>query len=153
MFRRQLLWGVPVAGAVGLGLGVDRWLAAAPEVAAKQELKPATTLPVTRVVMFSSGVGYFSRSGEVEGDARVDLWCAEGLRSVKLAVILQLRISNAGLEAEFRRALEVLAASHDTQKKAVSLHFAGDGKRKVQVGYVLEAPIWKTSYRLVLDAE
>ena len=32
----------------------------------------------------------------------------------------------------------------------MSLHFAGDGKRKVQVGYVIEAPIWKTSYRLVL---
>jgi hypothetical protein len=41
--------------------------------------------------------------------------------------------------------------SHDSQKKAVSLHFAGDNKRKVQVGYVVEAPIWKTSYRLVLD--
>ncbi|MBN9524545.1 DUF4139 domain-containing protein, partial [bacterium] len=35
----------------------------------------------------------------------------------------------------------------------MSLHFAGDGKRRVQVGYVVEAPIWKTSYRLVLDAE
>ena len=42
------------------------------------------------------------------------------------------------------------ALSHDTQKKAVQLHFAGEGKRKVQVGYVVEAPIWKTSYRLVL---
>src|SRR5262249_42707487 len=30
------------------------------------------------------------------------------------------------------------------------LHFSGDGKRKVQVGYVIEAPIWKTSYRLVM---
>ena len=30
-------------------------------------------LPLTRVVLFNSGVGYFSRSGEVEGDARVDL--------------------------------------------------------------------------------
>ncbi|MCE9533940.1 MAG: DUF4139 domain-containing protein, partial [Planctomycetes bacterium] len=27
----------------------------------------------------------------------------------------------------------------------------GEGKRKVQVGYVIESPIWKTSYRLVLD--
>src|SRR5262249_47067115 len=53
-------------------------------------------------------------------------------------------------ESEFRRALDVLALSHDSQKKAVSLHFAGEGKRKVQVGYVIEAPIWKTSYRLVL---
>ena len=33
----------------------------------------------------------------------------------------------------------------------MSLHFAGDGKRKVQVSYVTEAPVWKTSYRLVLD--
>src|SRR5204863_8995047 len=45
------------------------------------------------------------------------------------------------------------ALNHDAAKKAVSLHFAGDGKRRVQVAYVVEAPIWKTSYRLVLDAE
>src|SRR5262249_17910479 len=47
-------------------------------------------------------------------------------------------------------ALETLALSHDNQKKAVQLHFAGEGKRKVQVGYVIEAPIWKTSYRLLM---
>ena len=257
MFVRKLLWGLPVVGAVGLAGGATAWLSV-DAAEAKQDLKPATTLPVTRVVMFSSGVGYFSRSGEVEGDARVDLsfpepdindllksmvledfgggrvaavsydsrepigrtlssfainlsnnptlgqilaqargervevtvqptannqpgklvgtvvglehqkvaagaaqldvevlnlWCAEGLRSVKLTDVQQLRFSNPALESEFRRALEVLALSHDTQKKAVSLHFAGDGKRKVQVGYVVEAPIWKTSYRLVLDAE
>src|SRR5262245_26742511 len=253
----------PVAGALGIGagivgvLGVDNLFAANE---AKQDLKPAITLPMTRVVLFNSGVGYFSRSGEVEGDARVDLafqetdvndllksmtledfgngriaavsydsrepiartlssfaiklngnptlsdilsqargerievtvqptaqnqpgklvgsivgiedqkaaaaggkepldvevlnmWCAEGLRSVKLNEVQQLRFSNPVLESEFRRALEVLATNHDTQKKAVSLHFAGDGKRKVQVGYVIEAPIWKTSYRLMLDAE
>lgn len=38
-----------------------------------KDLKNALTLPVTRVVLFSSGVGHFSRSAEVEGDARVDL--------------------------------------------------------------------------------
>src|SRR6478735_7736807 len=35
--------------------------------------KWAWGLPVTRVVLFNSGVGYFSRSGEVVDDARVDL--------------------------------------------------------------------------------
>src|SRR5215218_9018476 len=61
-----------VAGAlgVGAGAGVNELLAAGE---AKQDLKPATSLPLTRVVLFNSGVGYFSRSGEVEGDARVDL--------------------------------------------------------------------------------
>jgi hypothetical protein len=251
---KKLLWGLPVVGAVGLGVGVDQFLNAANE--AKQDLKPATTLPITRVVLFNSGVGYFSRSGEVDGDARVDLtfpetdvndllksmvledfgkghisavsydsrepiartlssfainlnnnptfagivsqmrgerieiaisptaanqpgklngtivgvekqkvpagtntveievlnmWCAEGMRSVKLTDIQSLKFSNPVIESEFRRALDVLALSHDSQKKAVSLHFAGDGKRKVQVGYVIEAPIWKTSYRLLMS--
>src|SRR6476646_2944091 len=62
----------PVAGALGVGAGIGvNELFAAGE--AKQDLKPAVTLPITRVVLFNSGVGYFSRSGEVEGDARVDL--------------------------------------------------------------------------------
>src|SRR5208283_3812985 len=34
---------------------------------------------------------------------------------------------------------------------AVSLAFSGEGKREVRVGYVVENPIWKTSYRLVLN--
>ena len=33
----------------------------------------AANLPLTQVVLFSSGVGYFQREGAVEGDARVDL--------------------------------------------------------------------------------
>jgi hypothetical protein len=57
------------------------------------------------------------------------------------------------MESEFRRALEVLSLSHDTQKKAVTLNFEGQGKRSVRVGYVVENPIWKTSYRLVLNKE
>src|SRR5262245_62557771 len=72
------------------------------------------------------------------------------MRSVKFSDIQSLRFRNPVIESEFRRALEVLTFSHESQKKSVSLHFAGDGKRKVQVGYVVEAPIWKTSYRLVL---
>lgn len=37
------------------------------------------------------------------------------------------------------------------QKKSVSLSFTGTGRRTVKVGYVVENPIWKTSYRLLLD--
>ncbi|MCI0699643.1 MAG: DUF4139 domain-containing protein, partial [Planctomycetia bacterium] len=80
----------------------------------------------------------------------LNMWCADGMRSIKLSDVQSLRFSNPVIESEFRRALDVLALSHDSQKKSVSLHFAGEGKRKVQVGYVIEAPIWKTSYRLVI---
>jgi hypothetical protein len=33
----------------------------------------AAQLPVSRVVLFSSGVGYFQREGQVDGNARIDL--------------------------------------------------------------------------------
>ena len=36
------------------------------------------------------------------------------------------------------------------QKKTVNLQFLGNGTRHVKVGYVVERPIWKTSYRLLL---
>ena len=65
----------------------------------------------------------------------------------------ECRFLNPAMEGEFRRALETLALSHDAQKKAVSLNFTGEGKRNVSVGYVVENPIWKTSYRLVLGKE
>src|SRR5882724_3147485 len=66
------LLAAPVAGALGVGAGIGaNELFAAGE--GKQDLKPAVSLPITRVVLFNSGVGYFSRSGDVEGDARVDL--------------------------------------------------------------------------------
>jgi hypothetical protein len=72
------------------------------------------------------------------------------MRSVKLPDVLRVRFLNPVMENEVRRALEVLSLSHDTQKKAVSLVFSGEGKRPVRVSYVVENPIWKTSYRLVL---
>jgi hypothetical protein len=88
----------------------------------------------------------------VETDV-LNMWCAEGVRAVKLSEIQRLRFVNPAIESEFRRALDTLALSHDAQKKAVTLNFSGEGKREVKVGYVVENPIWKTSYRLVLDKD
>ena len=82
--------------------------------------------------------------------AFLNLWCADGLRSVKLADCQRVRFLNPVLENEYRRALDTLALSHDAQKKTVSLQFSGQGRRKVRVGYVTESPVWKTSYRLAL---
>src|SRR5208337_3236869 len=217
----------------------------------------AAQLPIAQVVLFSSGVGYFQRQGEVEGSARIDLsfpvqdindllksmvlqdlgnghiaavsydsqapvektlrsfainltnnptfgqilnqargekvevilqqtttqpanitgvvmgveqqkqavgkevvevemlnlWCAEGMRSVKLPEVQRVRFLNPVMDSEVKKALETLALSHDTQKKSVSINFAGDGKRGVKVGYVVENPIWKTSYRLVMNSK
>jgi hypothetical protein len=83
----------------------------------------------------------------------LNLLAADGMRNCKLADVQKVRFLNPIIDNELRRALETLALSHDSQKKAVSITFAGQGRRPVRVGYVLESPIWKTSYRLVLGKE
>ncbi len=83
----------------------------------------------------------------------LNLWSADGMRRLKLTEVAAVRYANAVIDREVKRALDVLARGHDTQKKTVSLAFRGKGKRQVQVGYVVEHPIWKTSYRLVLSEQ
>lgn len=80
----------------------------------------------------------------------VNLLTTEGLRSIPLGNVGRIKLSNAKLDAELRQALMVLAMGKDSEKKTVSLSFLGAGNREVNIGYIQEAPIWKTSYRLVL---
>ncbi len=91
------------------------------------------------------------KDGEKVEQAFLNLLTEEGLRSVSLESVGRIKLKNAALDQELRKALLVLAESKSQDKKAVSLSFLGQGKRPVRVGYIQEAPIWKTSYRLVLS--
>jgi hypothetical protein len=73
------------------------------------------------------------------------------MRSVKLIEVSRIRFLKAALQSNFERALEVLTRTHDAQNKTITLEFVGEGKRRVRVGYVVESPLWKTSYRLMTD--
>src|SRR5215212_11651546 len=80
MKRMRLLWGLPVVGALAAAgvFWTPRGESAPGQTDnGKQQpvgdLKPAVSLPITQVILFNSGVGHFTRSGEVEGEARVDL--------------------------------------------------------------------------------
>ena len=77
----------------------------------------------------------------------------EGLRSVRLEGILLTQFVNPQIDREFQQALDLLASEHASDQKRVKLDFRGAGKRPVSVGYIQEAPVWKTSYRLVLDRQ
>lgn len=80
----------------------------------------------------------------------VTLHTAEGLQQLALEQIQNLRLANEKVDQELAKALATLATAHDADKKTVTIHFDGQGARKVRAAYLLEAPIWKTSYRLVL---
>lgn len=73
------------------------------------------------------------------------------IRSIELPTITSLTLDDAKLQDELTRALTALSQSRDQDKKPVTISYSGDGARCLRVGYVVETPIWKTSYRLILD--
>ena len=115
---------------------------------ARIEVEAAT--PATGTI-----VGVEKRAVPVGDDRSVEkefitILTPEGLRTLPLDGITRIRLLDAKLQRELEQALAVLALGHDNDTKAVSLSFTGAGERAVRVGYVQEAPVWKTSYRLVL---
>src|SRR5438067_1180146 len=74
--NRRTLWAVGLAGPAALAAALALRPAATdarPAAPTGAPAADAARLPVSRVVLFSAGVGHFLREGEVEGDARVDL--------------------------------------------------------------------------------
>ncbi|GDY11336.1 hypothetical protein LBMAG53_02130 [Planctomycetota bacterium] len=86
---------------------------------------------------------------------KVDTWhlnlvVGAGIRQVPLDSLGGLTLDDPKLQAELGKALAALANARDQDKKPVTVAFNGNGKRRVRLGYVVESPVWKTSYRLVL---
>ena len=116
-----------------------------------ERVEVATPSPLQGIILGVERKQERAGEKEVVEVEYLNLVTADGLRSIPLAQIQRLQILNERLSAELRQALEVLASAHDTQQKVVRLAFDGSGRRRVRVAYVAEAPVWKTSYRLVLS--
>ncbi|HXE60339.1 MAG TPA: hypothetical protein VN607_06510, partial [Gemmatimonadaceae bacterium] len=101
-------------------------------------------------------LGVESRAKGGEKDAPIDvpvlnLLTGATIRSVELPSITNLTLDDPQLQEELTRALGALVQARDQDQKPVTINFTGTGERRVRIGYVVETPIWKTSYRLLLD--
>jgi hypothetical protein len=83
----------------------------------------------------------------------VTLLTEDGFRSLSLANVQRIKLTNPALNAELHQALAALATNHNAQEKTVSMTFDGTGSRQTRVAYLTETPVWKTTYRLVLDED
>ena len=91
-----------------------------------------------------------TRDDDVMTAETLNLLTAEGIKAAALDDIQAVEVLDAEMLGDVQKALELLATSHDRNKKGLRLSFTGKGQRNVRVGYMLETPIWKTSYRLVV---
>ena len=96
----------------------------------KKELAAGGTAEVVEVTIFAAG-------GQI--------------RTVELGSAKAIRLRGAELTAGIGRYLEVLETAHRQDVRRLRIQTRGEGTRKLFVGYTSEAPIWKTTYRLVLD--
>ncbi|MGB7157136.1 MAG: DUF4139 domain-containing protein [Tepidisphaeraceae bacterium] len=72
--------------------------------------------------------------------------------AIELDNVRSIELQDPQLQDELNRALTALAQARDQDKKPVQINFSGKGERRVRLGYVVETPIWKTSYRLILPS-
>lgn len=75
------------------------------------------------------------------------------IRSFEQDRIESIQLEDEKLQRELGEALATIADTRGPDTKPVNLNFAGQGQRRVRVGYLVETPIWKTSYRLILPEE
>jgi hypothetical protein len=82
-------------------------------------------------------VGVYTPGGEV--------------RLVELQSAGALRLTDSSLASDVGRYLEVLNTAHQADVRRLKIQTTGSGERDLYVSYTSEAPIWKTTYRIVLD--
>ncbi|MCA9795981.1 MAG: hypothetical protein KC910_29435, partial [Candidatus Eremiobacteraeota bacterium] len=75
------------------------------------------------------------------------------LHTVDLAECSDLQFLDAHIRKDLEFYFETLVAATKRDAKTLSVHARGKGQRKIQLSYVVECPVWKTSYRVALPEE
>jgi len=77
---------------------------------------------------------------------------AQGLKPFSLSEISSVSFTDKSIERDLNRALDLLAASRNTNSRDLTVSLPGSGRRNVSISYVIPSPVWKVSYRLDLGA-
>ncbi len=84
---------------------------------------------------------------------RVTLFTDRGLQQFILEDAENLQFADAALRDKVGQALIAIQGNRAKDARTLELTTRGAGKRTVRVAYIVEAPVWKASYRLTLGAD
>jgi hypothetical protein len=71
------------------------------------------------------------------------------IQPIDLLEAQSLKLLDESLQKDMARVLDIHLKAKYADRKSVVLNATGQGERTVRVGYIIETPIWKTSYRLL----
>lgn len=81
---------------------------------------------------------------------RISIMTAEGMRQALLEDLDSMSFDDAKIRAEIARALDSIRENGTSERRMLTVSLPGEGARQVTLSYVVDAPLWKTAYRLVL---
>ena len=84
---------------------------------------------------------------------RLSLMTDDGLQQLIVEDSDAIRFADSDLQAQVGAALAALARHGRQDRRVLTVHLAGEEERTVRVAYVVEAPLWKTSYRLTMAGD
>ncbi|NOK36185.1 hypothetical protein HMI49_23570 [Corallococcus exercitus] len=92
----------------------------------------------------------------VQGEASVvrpflTLLVGASLRTFDVLELGELEFLDEAVRKDLEFYLATVMSSYKKDSKRLSILTAGEGSRELFVSYVLESPVWKTSYRILLD--
>jgi len=127
----------------------------------RQAVVSADGLPLKRVVVYRNGVAYFERGGHTEG-SEVRFKMKEGEVGDFLATLAVMERGGSSVRAaafplkmdDDNEDAKPRGLMTDDEKKGLKIVVLSlDGKaHDLEVGYVAESPVWRPSYRLVVQA-
>jgi hypothetical protein len=93
------------------------------------------------------------QNNQVIDEWMFNIMSGAAMRSVALDEVQKIELRDPDLQRDLQKALSALAEARNQDKKPVLISFQGEGNRKVRLRYVIETPVWKTSYRLILPQD
>jgi hypothetical protein len=72
------------------------------------------------------------------------------LRNLDLSAAAGIRFSEAQLQQQFKDYLAALATARSKERRSVYIDSSDAKERQVTASYMVPAPVWKSSYRLIL---
>jgi hypothetical protein len=86
------------------------------------------------------------------GKEQLLLLIGGALRTVDPSAASSIRFTDLKIQQQFTDYLATLSRSRNTDRRTVTIESQG-GASRVAAGYITPTPIWKSSYRLVFDAQ
>ncbi len=90
------------------------------------------------------------KDGRTITRTRVSVFSGASMDQFILEDAQGLEFADTRLGEQVTGALTALRSAQDRSGRDISIHLADGAQRTVRIGYVAEAPVWKTAYRLTL---